>query len=328
MKTSEVYVGLDLHKETIHGTALDKDGNTLCSYKFSNNAVALGEFFKSFQIWNTIVAIEACGMWRSCYIILRNMGFTVKLANAYKCHKIVSNKKTDEIDSRLLADLLRSNFLPEVYIPSDDSLKFRDLCRYRCNLVDERVRIQNQIKHCLLREGIAYKDIWNKKGINWLKSIGNNQLTNLTELYELFCVKEKSARNEISAIARGKKETSLLMSIPGIGVIGALMIYSEICDINRFPTLKKLHAYAGVAPGIYQSANTSINTPRNDVNKWLKWILTECAGISIRKPNKFQRHYFDVEKRKGWKIARKVVARDLLSVVWHILRKNVPYKES
>ena len=118
------------------------------------------------------------------------------------------------------------------------------------------------------------------------------------------------------------------MTIPGIGIVGAMMIYSEIGDINRFPTDKHLHAYAGVAPGIYQSGDTSIDIPRKSVNRWLKWIVTECAGISIRKPNQFQRCYFAIEKKKGWKIARKVVARRLLTVVWHMLKENVPYKES
>lgn len=329
MENNKVYVGLDLHRETVHGTALDKEGNIICSHRFPSTKEALREFFKTFEIWNTSIAMEACGMWRGCYNILQELGFSnTKLANPYKCQKINPEKKTDKTDSKLLANLLRTNYLPEVFIPSKETLELRDLSRHRSNIVDERTRIQHQIKHYLIREGITYGSIWNKKGIVWLKSLDKKQLADLTEIYEKLCEKEKSVEKIIELKARGKIETSLLMTIPGIGIVGAMMIYSEIGDISRFPTAKHLHAYAGLAPGIYQSADTSINLPRKNVNKWLKWILTECAGIAIRKPNQFQKHYFAIEKKKGWKIARKSTARHLLTVAWHILKENVPYKES
>ncbi len=65
----ETYIGLDTHRETIHGTALDKMGEIIRSEKFKNAKEALCEFMKDFPTWNTIVAIEACNFWRGCYKI-------------------------------------------------------------------------------------------------------------------------------------------------------------------------------------------------------------------------------------------------------------------
>lgn len=65
----ETYIGLDTHRETIHGTALDKNGEIICSTEFPNSKEALTEFMKEFPTWNTNIAVEACNFWRGCYKI-------------------------------------------------------------------------------------------------------------------------------------------------------------------------------------------------------------------------------------------------------------------
>ena len=51
---TETYIWLDTHRETIHGTALDKNGEIICSVEFPNNKKALTEFMKDFPTWNTV----------------------------------------------------------------------------------------------------------------------------------------------------------------------------------------------------------------------------------------------------------------------------------
>ena len=325
----EVYIGLDTHRETIFGTALNKKGEVICSYEFPNGKEAFKEFMKSFPSWNTQIALEACSIWRGCYKVLRELGYTVKLANALKCHQIAKDKKTDKVDSKILADLLRVGYLPEVYIPSDDTLKLRDETRHKCNLTRTRVQIQSKIKHFLLREGITYeRKIWSEKGINWLKKFNYPSLNDFITIYEKVVELEKAAQRKIGRLVRAKEETSLLNTIPGVGELGAAMIYAEIGTISRFPTVKHLHAYAGVAPGIYQSGTKSRDAKRKEVNRWLKWILGQCVGRAVMMENRFQKYYFKVRKRKGWKTAKKATARKMLSVVWYILKERVPYNES
>ncbi len=93
----QTYIGLDTHKETIHGTALDKEGNEICSYNFPNGEKAMKEFLKSFKPWNTSIALEACGIWRGCYKILKRLGYNVRLANPLKCHQLAKDKKNKKI---------------------------------------------------------------------------------------------------------------------------------------------------------------------------------------------------------------------------------------
>ena len=329
MKKQETYIGFDLHRKSIYGTAMDKEGALLIAHKFPNNKEAPQEFLKPFHPAETKIAIEACGFWRSCHFMLRSLGFEATLANPLKCHQIVKDKKTDKVDSKVLADLLRINYLPSVYLPSDDIISLRDLTRHRCMLADERRRIQVRLKSYLRREGIEYKDaVWNKKGIAWLASLQNEKIDDLLAVYSAMCQREQAVIQKLKKRAL-KKEISLLMTIPGIGVIGATLIYAEIGDITRFHSPKKLHSYAGIAPGIYQSGDTCKTTARKEVNKWLKWIVMECAGRAIMLPNEFQKYYYNIfAKRKDKKIARKVTARRMLSIAWHILKEQVPYHSS
>ena len=332
MNLEQIHIGLDTHRETIHGTALDKNGGVIKSNAFPNTREALQDFVKEFPTWNTTIAIEACNFWRGCHKILKEKGYNVKLANPVICHKIAHEKKTDKVDSKILADLSRVNYLPEIYIPSDEINALRDLTRHKMHFTRFKVRIQNKIKSCLSRNGISYEDdLWNNEGLMWLKNSKDYEIESYLRLYKNIVKEEGVIKEKIEKTAQSKKETTLLETIPGVGYFGATLIYAEIGDITRFPTLKHLHAYAGVAPGIYQSGTKTRMPSRKSVNYWLKWIVMQCAGrVALKniKPNKLRNYYLKIKDKKGWKTARKATARKMLTIIWFVLNKNIPYQES
>ena len=325
----EVYIGLDTHRQTINGTALDTAGNIICNSDFPNTKEALMEFMKGFYPWYSYIAIEACNFWRGPYKILNELGYKVKLANPVKISQIAKDKKTDEIDSKILADLLRVNYLPEVYIPSDEILALRDLTRHKINLMRLKIRLQNKIKAQLSRNGISYeKKLWNKEGIAWLKKLKSYEIDSLLGIWKSLAKEENSVKRKIVGMARVKEETILLETIHGIGFYGAMIIYAEIGNVDRFPTPKHLQAFSGFSPGIRQSGTKTKMPKRANVNYWLKFIISQCSGRVTLKKCKLQRHYFRMKKKKGWKIARKSTGRVMLSIIWHVLKEKIPYQES
>ena len=59
----------------------------------------------------------------------------VKLAHPLKTKLIAeSKKKADKVDAKVLADLARTNFLPEAYLPPDDVIELREIIRERVRL--------------------------------------------------------------------------------------------------------------------------------------------------------------------------------------------------
>ena len=326
MEMKELYGGIDTHKENFAGCIVDERGRVLREHTFPATKEAVEKFTTGIPNTQMTIAIEACGIWRGAYNIFRELGYEVKLANPKITHDIASGKKTDKVDAKTLADMLRTNYLPEVYIPDDDILQLRDLTRHKANLTRLRVKVQVKIKGYLLRGGVKYgKNIWTEKALSELSENDLN-VRSLVNVYWSLKKEEKEVLNRIKKIARNMKKTTLLMTMPGIGEYSALLILGEIGDIKRFKTAKELVSYAGLCPGIYQSGNTERTERNQAVNKWLKWILYECSGRASMLDTIFQSYYYKVQKKKGFKTARRAVARKMLTIVWHMLTKEEPYR--
>jgi transposase len=323
----ELYGGIDIHKENLAGCIMDKDGNIKREHIFPSSKKAVERFLCDIPNSGITIAIEACGMWRGIYKILTDIGYEVKLANPKKTHDIACKKKTDQVDAKILADLLRTKYLPEVWIPDKQTLRFRDLARHKSNLTRLRTQIQVKIKGYLLRNGKKYGKSWNEKTLSVLAA-EDPDVKNLVNVYNSLHEEEKEVMKRIKQVARNKKETTLLMTMPGIAEFSSLMILAEIGDIQRFRSPKELVSYAGLCRGIYQSASTERSVHNTAVNKWLKWIIYECSGRALMLNQRFQQYFYPIQKRKGQNTARRATARKMLTIIWYMLTNEEPYRAS
>jgi transposase len=89
-----------------------------------------------------------------------------------------------------------------------------------------------------------------------------------------------------------------------------------------------LVSYAELCPGVYQSGNKAHDVVNRACNKWFKWIITECSGRAAMLDNRYMRHFYRMKKRKGFKTARRSVARKMLTDIWYILTNEEPFRES
>jgi transposase len=183
--------GMDIHKEELAGCIMDENGNISREHIFPFNREAIERFLYGISNSEITIAIEACGLWRGVYKVLTELGYKVKLADPRKTHDIACKKKTDKVDARILADLLRTNYLPEVWIPDEKVVKLRDLTRHKSNLTRLRVQVQLKIKGYLLRKGTKYsKHIWNEKALLKLAE-EDLDIRNLVNVYLCLINEEK-----------------------------------------------------------------------------------------------------------------------------------------
>lgn len=124
-------------------------------------------------------------------------------------------------------------------------------------------------------------------------------------------------------------ELKILRSIPGVGYVGARVLISEIGDINDFSSGKKLAAWAGLVPSVYQSAGTLRMGPiTKKGNRHLRWILVEIAHACARmKGTKLWEFFERVKKRSGYKKAIIALARKILTITWHLLVNHEAYDD-
>ena len=133
---------------------------------------------------------------------------------------------------------------------------------------------------------------------------------------------------ELRPLARADPRVELLETIPGIGALLGLTIATEIGDVARFASARKLVGYAGLAPKIKQSGQSSRPGPLSKAgSKRLRWAAVEAAQHAWRETNPWHELYRDVAKRKGKTNAGKAaVARKILIAAWHVLSREQPFK--
>jgi transposase len=107
-------------------------------------------------------------------------------------------------------------------------------------------------------------------------------------------------------------------------------IASEIGDITRFASPKKLCGYTGLCPRVYQSGTKDHRGPlAKNGPKYLRWALIEASIHAARHPaytTHYQRTAARLGRQRGKKIARIEVARKLAEAIWHMLTNGEPFR--
>ncbi|MEU1630912.1 transposase [Streptomyces sp. NPDC020096] len=129
---------------------------------------------------------------------------------------------------------------------------------------------------------------------------------------------------QLAAQARGDPRLTALTQLPGIGILTALVIVTEVGDISRFPDARKLAAWAGLTPTVYSSDLTVRHGHISQQGSaWLRWILCEAAQTAKRSPE-FAAAYQSIAHRRGKKIATTAIARKLTIAPTTSYAKSIP----
>ena len=141
----------------------------------------------------------------------------------------------------------------------------------------------------------------------------------------------ESLEQELRPIARADARVALLVTIPGVGDLLALTIASEIGDISRFASARKLVGYSGLSPRVYQSGEKSrTGKLSRSGSTMLRWAAIEAAQQAWRPNNPWHQLYLDVKARCAGKgnPAKAAVARKVLIAAWHVLALQRPFTPS
>jgi transposase len=138
-----------------------------------------------------------------------------------------------------------------------------------------------------------------------------------------------ACERDLRTLGREDRAVSLLCTVPGISWVLASTIASEIGDIDRFATPKKLAGYTGLCPFVRQSGNRDVRGPlAKNGPKYLRWALIEAAIGASRHPRyreRYERTKRRLGRQRGAKVARVELARTLAEAIWHMLTKDEPF---
>jgi transposase len=251
-------------------------------------------------------------------------------------------QKEDRRDSRKLAKTLRSGELDGIYVPSSANLQDRFLLRIRKTIVRDLSRNKSRVKGYLSFFNIRYPDEfsnpnthWSNRFIQWLKGIslseswdsGFSTILNQIDILrqELLMINRRIIH--LSKADRYLEDVELLISIPGIGRLTAMLILTEIEDINRFRSNDQFHSYLGLIP---QTSSSSDRERVGDItsrqNKHLRSALVESSWICVRKDPALLHKYNKLTKRMKGSKAIIRIAKSLANRIMFVLRNKTRYE--
>jgi len=326
------YVGVDIGKRKCRAAVVDEDGVLIKEFSFLNDFSGIEGFVRMLSEGDSVVMESTGNLWVNLYEAVEGRGVKVVLANPLKMKAIALAKiRNDKVDARVLAFLLRGGLVAECYVPPKEVRELRALVRHRMQLVRSATIVKNRVHSLLDRYGFRHEFSFGKAGLEWLRRVEVKPLDRLlldSFIEQIECL-ERLIRNvdaEIGRRASIDEDVRLLLSLTGVNVYSALLIKSEIGDIRRFPSYKKLIAWAGLAPGLYQSGSIERHGHiTKQGSALLRWVMVECARVAVRHDARLGEFYERVKRRRGDQKAIVAVAAKMLKFIWFMLSRREPY---
>jgi transposase len=321
-----MFVGMDVHRNRTQVCVVDGKGREVRNRNVVNDRRVLARELSGLRK-GTKVAFEAAYGIGWVAELCQDVGLEPHLAHASGCRAIAEAKlKYDRLDARTLANLLRSGYLAEAWLAPTPVREQRLLLRERAWLVRLRTAAKNRIRAQLADEGIAVGvSLWTNAGDAWLDELELSVMhrwavQDCRALMGLLNERIAALEAEIRRQAKPDKRVEALQAIHGIGLLSAMTIVAEIGDISRFPTARKLCAWAGLTPAMRNSdrklrhGHITKSGPRS-----VRHVLGEAAHVA-RRYEPYASDFAATKARRGTGIALVRVSRKLMIEVFWALK--------
>lgn len=268
MHQSTMFVGLDVHKESIEIALAPRDGGEVRHYgRIAGDLEAVDKVLlrlkKAHPKLSFVYEAGPCGY--ALHRHLTRKGYACQVVAPSMIPKCSGDRiKTDRRDAQMLARLHRAGELTAVFVPDARDEAVRDLTRSREDAVANHRRARQQLGALLLRQNIRYtgKSAWTAAHQRWLSEVVMPQPTQQIVFQEyLNAARETDERvrriNEQLKVAvegwRMAPVVNAMQALRGVSLNVAATVVAELGDITRFDNPRQLMAFLGLVPSQYSS---------------------------------------------------------------------------
>jgi transposase len=332
-----LYVGLDLSRKRLDWLALDHEGQPAGIGAVAPDRDGLAKLGRRLGDAAVLAVIESMSGARFVHDQLELRGWDVRIADAAKARGLAPLAcKTDRIDCWVLAELARRKLVPEIWLPDPQVRAERERARFRLHLVKHRSSLKNRVHAILFQHGLPspHRDLFGAGGRCLLERLELPEPWAATVRASLVLIDRlddeiDACERELRRLGVDHRYVPLLTTLPGVAWVLGYTIASEIGDIARFPSPRKLIGYTGLTPRVEQSGERDRRGPlRKNGPNYLRWALIEAAHSAGRHPR-----YRPIVERmrarhgrpRGSKIAAIEIGRRLTEAIWHMLTHDRPF---
>lgn len=307
MSSVPVFVGLDYHQDSIQVCVVDRAGRQLINQRVASDVAAVQRLATRHGRPRGVAVEACCGAANLAHELRDAHGLPVELAHpGYVSRLKRSPDKTDFSDAQLLADLMRVNYLPKVWLAPDYIRQLRHLSRHRQQLVNRRRDVKLRIR-ALLRDNrlkCEHANAWTKAWLGWLlqeaalaesdRWIMHDHVAELKSLNERMRTVEK----RIVQFTANDPVIGKLLSLEGVGLVTALTLRAEVGCFERFQRAKQLARFCSVSPRNASSGNRQADAGLIKAgNPLLRAVLIELAHRLIRREGPWSKKAYALLRR-------------------------------
>jgi len=331
------YVGCDVHKREVEVCILDAHGKLLERFRISCTREGLLRFAtQRLQPTDRLVLEATTNTWEVVSLLQPHVAQVV-ISNPLQTRAIAQAKvKTDKVDAYVLAQLLRCDYLPSVWIPDERTRILRKWTHRRATLVADRTRLKNRL-HSVLHQLLIpppKTGLFSQKGLAFLMQLElpepeRSQVESDLRLLDQVERELETVDLQLAQIGYADARVKLLMTIPGVDYTVAQTLLAALGDISRFPDADHAASYLGLCPSTKQSGDHCYHGPiTKRGHSRARWLLIQAAQHLDRHPGPLGVFFRRLMRKKNRNVAVVATARKLVAIAYHMLKNNEPYRYS
>jgi len=344
--SQEKYIGMDVHQATVSVAVMDSGGKLIMECILETKAATILEFIQGVRGTLSVTFEEGtCAAW--LHDLLQPHVSRLVVCDPRKNALLKDGSKSDRIDARKLAELLRGNQLSPVYHGDHGVRTLKELGRSYLTLTQDLTRVMSRIKALYRSWAIPCSGTTvyaARHRSEWLAKIPQPGVRLRAELFyqqlDLLRPLHQQARCHFVGESHKHPAVRLLRQIPSIGPIRAALLVALLQTPHRFRTKRQLWAYSGFAVETHDSGEyryvrgkllrnrerISVRGLSDNYNRDLKNLFKSTAISASTRPGPLRDFYLAL-LAKGMRptMARLTLARKIAAITLTIWKKGVDF---
>lgn len=325
------YIGMDIHSSTSSFCVVNDAGEILDQREIVSNGRLLVDYVQSIE-GHKKIALEECELSAWAFDLFRNRVDELIVCDPVK-NGAYKKAKTDKLDAKNLADLLRGGFLKPIYHDGSKRQQFRALMSGYQDVVDTGVRMKNRYASLFRKAGLRQSGTTFYGDESLFKDLPRPDQRFVAESFYKMIASIESQREayvkEIKKLSRGFREIKSLKTIPGIGDIQAAKIVSQVVTPERFKSKYRFFSYCGLVRQVQSSGGKDYPGAKIHGNRILKCVYKMAAHSAISGSSSL-REYYDRLLGQGLnvKAARNAVSRKIAAISLAVWKHGSKYNDA
>lgn len=326
------YVGLDVHSKKTVYVIQGADGEIRAEGATVTHREGIQEMVRKHQLEpGTEVCLE-CGAQAAIVCdALEELGMVPVVVDAAEVRKKARRRgqKTDRRDAFEICDGLRRGMWDSiVYMPPPPIRRLRGILSRRRHFVRLSTQQINAAKFLLRRQGLFTQDrISLTTPAAWRKLMARPEAELLRDHLRLHATTWLLATEHVGLLEAELRQAlkpvgevmDWLTSIPAVGLITAGSFIAAVGDPKRFANSNHLVSYLGLAPSMYDSAETERHGHITKAGpSYMRALLCEVAQQAARRTHPLNPYFVRVAAKSGYKKAAIAVAQRLARILYRV----------